>query len=164
MALAALDIRPTSTVWDVGAGSGSVGIEAAQIASAGQVYSIEMDADEFELIGQNAERFGVANVTPVLGKAPDAWKELPDPDCVFVEGAGGEACRIVEAAYERLLSGGRLVANLGSVENLSELHRWLSGRSPNVRVWMINIARGNFQMERVRFDAVNPTFLLAVVK
>jgi precorrin-6Y C5,15-methyltransferase (decarboxylating) len=164
MALAAMDIRPTSTVWDVGAGSGSVGIEAAQIASAGKVYSIEMDADEFELIGQNAQRFGVGNVTPVLGKAPDAWKELPDPDCVFVEGAGGEACRIVEAAYERLLPGGRLVANLGSVENLSELHRWLSGRSPNVRVWMINIARGNFQMERVRFDAVNPTFLLAVVK
>ena len=164
MALAALDIRPTSTVWDVGAGSGSVGIEAAQIASAGKVYSIEMDAEEFELIGQNAERFGVANVTAVLGKAPDAWKDLPAPDCVFVEGAGGEACRIVEAAYERLLSGGRLVANLGSVENLSELHRWLSGRSPNVRVWMINIARGNFQMERVRFDAVNPTFLLAVVK
>ncbi len=129
-----------------------------------RVYSIEMDADEFALIGQNAERFGVTNVVPVHGKAPQAWKDLPDPDCVFVEGAGGEACRIVEEAFERLAPGGRLVANLGSIENLAELHRSLSRRSPHVHVWMINIARGNFQFERVRFDALNPPFLLAVVK
>jgi precorrin-6B C5,15-methyltransferase / cobalt-precorrin-6B C5,C15-methyltransferase len=164
MALAELDIRPTSIVWDVGAGSGSVGIEAAQIATAGNVYSIEMDADELVLIGQNAERLGVMNVMPVHGRAPEAWKDLPNPDCVFVEGAGGEACRIVEEAFGRLAPGGRLVANLGSIENLAELHRSLSRRSPHVRVWMINIARGNFQFERVRFDALNPTFLLAVVK
>jgi precorrin-6Y C5,15-methyltransferase (decarboxylating) len=164
MALAELDIRPTSIVWDVGAGSGSVGIEAAQVATAGKVYSIEMDPDEFALIGQNAQRFGVANVVPVHAKAPEAWKDLPDPDCVFVEGAGGEVCRIVEQAFERLAPRGRLVANLGSIENLAELHRSLSRRSPHVRVWMINIARGNFQLERVRFDALNPTFLLSVVK
>jgi precorrin-6Y C5,15-methyltransferase (decarboxylating) len=164
MALAELDVRPTSTVWDVGAGSGSVGVEAAQMASAARVYSIEMDADDLDLIRQNSARFGVTNVVPVHGKAPEAWHDLPDPDCVFVEGAGGEVCRIVEQAYERLRPGGRLVANLGSIENLAELHRWLSQRSPDVRVWMINIARGNYQLERVRFDALNPTFLLAVVK
>ncbi len=164
MALAQLDVRPTSTVWDVGAGSGSVSVEAAHIASGGQVYAIEMDGTDFSLIGENIDRFGVTNVTPILGKAPEAWADLPDPDCVFVEGTGREARAIVEAAYQRLRAGGRLVANLGSIENLSELHALLSQQAAEVNVWMINIARGTYQMERIRFDALNPTFLLAVVK
>jgi precorrin-6Y C5,15-methyltransferase (decarboxylating) len=164
MALAALDIGPTSVVWDVGAGSGSVSIEAAQIACDGRVFAIEMDPDDHELIGQNCQRFGVSNVTAVLGKAPEAWKDLPPPDCVFVEGSGREVSRIVDMAYLRLRPAGRLVANVGSIENLADVHKAMQSRSPEVRVWMVNLARGTFQLDRMRFDALNPTFLLSVVK
>ena len=94
IALAQMDIAPSSIVWDIGAGSGSVSIEAAQMASDGAVYAIEMDAEDHGLIQQNAERFGVANVNAVLGRAPEAFDELPDPDCVFVAGAGREVTRI----------------------------------------------------------------------
>jgi precorrin-6B C5,15-methyltransferase / cobalt-precorrin-6B C5,C15-methyltransferase len=100
----------------------------------------------------------------VLGRAPDAWKDLPDPDSIFVGGSGREISRVVELAYERLLPGGRLVANVGSIESLSAVHQSLQRLAKDVSSWMINIARGTHQLERVRFEALNPTFLLAVIK
>ena len=74
VALAQLDIRATSTVWDIGAGSGSVSIEAAQLAYLGMVYAIEPEPADVALIQANAESFGVPNVRPVLGRAPKCWR------------------------------------------------------------------------------------------
>lgn len=164
MALAQMDLGPRSVVWDIGAGSGSVSIEAAQIARDGTTYAIEMDADDHELIRQNAERFGVKNLVPVLGRAPEAWANLPDPDSIFAGGSGREVSHLCDQAYSRLRAGGRLVANVGSIENLADVHATLHRRAGDVKVWMINVARGTYQLERVRFDALNPTFLLAVLK
>ena len=164
IALGEMDLGPHSVVWDVGAGSGSVAIEAAQISASGQVFAIEMDAADHQLIIANAERFGVANLVPVLGRAPEAWANLPEPDAIFVGGSGREISHVVELAYERLRAGGRLVANVGSVENLSSVHETLQRKSQSVKLSMINVARGTYQLERVRFEALNPTFLLSVVK
>lgn len=164
IALAQMDLFPRSVVWDIGAGSGSVAIEAAQLASGGTTYAIEMDAGDHELIRANAERFGVANLVPVLGRAPEAWANLPAPDSVFVGGSGREISRLVDLAYERLRPAGRLVANVASIDNLADVHAALQRRTGDVKVWMINVARGTHQLERVRFDALHPTFLLAVVK
>jgi precorrin-6Y C5,15-methyltransferase (decarboxylating) len=164
MALAQLDIAPSSTVWDVGAGSGSVSIEAAQMAADGSVYAIEMDADEHSLIRENAERFGVANVTAVLGRAPEAFDELPDPDAVFIAGAGREVIRLTEAAYARLRRGGRLVVNTTSIDHLSELRQMLSRHSSHIHIWMINLARGTDQLDRLTFEPLKPSFLLSVTK
>ena len=69
---------------DVGAGSGSLAIEAARLAPNGSVYAIEMDADDHQLIEENAVRFGVDNLQAILGQAPEAWSELPEPDCIYV--------------------------------------------------------------------------------
>jgi precorrin-6Y C5,15-methyltransferase (decarboxylating) len=164
VALAEMDVGPASVVWDIGAGSGSVSIEAAQIASGGTVYAIEMDPDDHQLIVANAKRFGVVNLVPVLGRAPEAWADLPDPDSVFVGGSGRGICRLVEAAYGRLRKGGRLVATMGGIDNLVESYHALHAQAPHVKVWMINVARGNYQLERIRFESLNPTFLMAVVK
>jgi precorrin-6Y C5,15-methyltransferase (decarboxylating) len=164
IALAMLDIGPTSTVWDVGAGSGSVAIEAAQIASGGRVYAIEMDPEDYSLIASNAERFGVRNLTPILGKAPEAWAGLTPPDAVFVGGTGRQVRRIVELAFEQLRSGGRLVANVGSIDNLSAVREVLQAKAGDAQVLMINLARGNDQLERLNFEALHPTFLVSAVK
>lgn len=164
MALAQMDIAAGSIVWDVGAGSGSVSIEAAQLASDGAVYAIEMDAEDHGLIRQNAERFRVSNVFPVLGKAPDAWMSLPDPDCIFIAGSGREVTRIAQAAFGRLRSGGRMVVNLTSIDDVGELQRTLRTSSTDVGVWMVNIARGTEQLERLTFEALKPNFLVAARK
>jgi len=164
MVLAEMDLGPASVGWDVGAGSGSVAIEAAAIASHGTVFAIEVDPEDHELIVANVRRFEVTNVMPILGRAPEAWRDLPDPDAVFVGGTGRESARLVEAASERLRSGGRLVASVGSVGSVSEIHRILRRVSHTVNVWMINLARGNDQLEQIRFESLNPVFLLSIVK
>ena len=164
IALAEMDLGPTSVVWDVGAGSGSVAIEAAQIASSGRVYAIEMDPEDYALISSNAENFGVTNLTPVLGKAPEAWAGLPAPDAVFVGGTGRQVRLIVEQAFAQLRPGGRLMANVGSIDNLAEVRSILVAKAGDAKVWMINLARGNDQLDQLRFESMSPTFLVAAVK
>ena len=163
MALAELDLGDSSIVWDVGAGSGSIAIEAAQIAAQGKVFAIERDPEDYLLIAQNAERFEVTNLKAILGQAPEAWDNLPDPDAVFVGGTGRDVCSLVESAYERLRVGGRLVINVGSIENVAAVHHVLMEKSGDPDIWMVNLARGTYQLERIRFESINPTFLLAAV-
>lgn len=164
VALAEMDLGPASVVWDVGAGSGSVAVEAAQIAIDGSVYAIEMDPEDYQLIIENAKRFDVTNLVPVLGRAPEAWHDLPEPDSIFLGGSGRGICQLVDAAYQRLRIGGRLVATMGSIDNVGETHRLLHGYDTEAKVWMMNLARGNYQLGRVRFESLNPTFLLSIVK
>jgi precorrin-6Y C5,15-methyltransferase (decarboxylating) len=162
--LAQLDVQPGSVVWDIGAGSGSVAIEAAQLAEPGMVYAIEQDVADYHLIVANAQTFGVRNLTPVHGMAPAVFAGLPAPDAVFVGGTGHEVARLLEAAYQALLPGGRLVVNVATLETLSATYSVLKGLNSTVQVLLVNLARGTEQLETLRFEAVNPTFLLRVVK
>lgn len=160
IALAELDLTPHSVVWDVGAGSGSLAIEAASIASSGEVYAIEMDAEDYSLMLENAKMFEVPSLVPVHGQAPTAWKELPDPDAIFVGGSGRVVPDLVAAAVERLVQGGSIVVNVSSPDNLVAVQAAIDRAGLRSDVRMINIARGQYQLERIRFDALNPTFLV----
>ena len=164
LALAELGLASTSIVWDVGAGSGSVGLEAARIARDGQVHAIEMDPDDHRLILANAERFGVTNLHAVLGRAPDAWTGIPDPDAVYVGGSGRDVAMLVEEAWKRLKSGGRLVTACNSIENRAAVHSLLRARSADTAHWLVTIARGIEQLDRIRFESLNPVFLIAATK
>jgi len=164
VALSQMALNSRSIVWDVGAGCGTVSVEAALLSPGGQVYAIEQDAIDEAFIRENAERFGVSNVKPVLGRAPEVWADLPDPEAIFIEGSGREVVRLAELAFDRLQSGGRLVANLISIGALDELRQALGKHTAEVQVWMINVARGTDQLERLKFDALNPTFLIAASK
>ncbi len=160
IALAELGIRKDSVIWDVGAGSGSLAIEAAAIASAGKVFAIEMDAEDYGLMIENAKLFSVPNLVPIHGKAPDAWSDLPDPDAIFVGGSGRMVPDLVAAALKRLLAGGRIVVTVSSPDNLVAVQAKIDAAGLRSDVRMINIARGQFQLDRVRFDALNPMFLV----
>ena len=164
LALAELNLGPTSVVWDIGAGSGSVAIEAGQISPGGEVYAIEMDVDDFVLIGENAERFGVSNVFPIHGSAPSAWQDLPDPDAIFIGGTGRQLATIVTDALARLKPGGRIVADMASIDNVSEVQAFLREATGDVKVWMFSVAIGNYQLERIRFEARNPIFVVSAIK
>ncbi len=164
LALAELGLKTTSVVWDVGAGSGSIGLEAARISRDGAVHAIEMDPDDHALIRENATRFGVSNLHPVLGRAPEAWQSLPDPDAIYVGGSGRDVAMLVEQAWSRLKPGGRLVTACNSIENLAAMHSLLRARSSDAAYWMVNIARGIEQLDRIRFEAINPIFLIAATK
>lgn len=164
IALSQLDIRPTSVVWDIGAGSGSVAIEAAQLAFQGTVFAVEPEPADRELIRANAEAFGVPNIKAIAGRAPEALADLPEPDAIFVGGTGRQVAPVLTAAYPRLALGGRLVVNVAAIDSLTEAYETLKQLAGDVRLWNVAVARGIEQMDRVRFEAVNPTFLLAVTK
>lgn len=163
ISLAQLDVQPGCVVWDIGAGSGSVAVEAAQLAHPGPVYAIEQDAADYHLIVANATTFGVGNLKAVHGSAPAVFEGLPRPDAVFVGGTGHEVARLLEAAYAALRPGGRLVANVATLESLHAVYAALKPFGP-VQVLLVNIARGTEQLETVRFEALNPTFVLSVTK
>lgn len=164
LALAQLDLFPGCVVWDIGAGSGSVAIEAAQLAAPGVVYAIEQDAADYHLILANAEAFGVKNLRAIHGRAPAVLTGLPAPDAIFVGGTGKEVGGLLEAAYQALRPGGRLVVNLATLESLSQTYATLKQLAGSVSALLVSVARGTEQLETLRFDAVNPTFLLWVQK
>jgi precorrin-6Y C5,15-methyltransferase (decarboxylating) len=164
IALAQLDIRPTSVVWDIGAGSGSVSIEAAQLAHLGMVYAIEPEPADVAAIQANAEAFGVPNIRPITGRAPEVLATLPEPDAVFVGGTGRQVVLVLNAAYAHLAIGGRMVVNVATIDGLATAHETLKKLAGEVQVWNVLIARGIEQMDRVRFEAVNPSYLLAATK
>ena len=165
IALSELELSPDSIVWDVGAGSGSVAIEAAQLARGGHVYAIEMDAEDFGLLQSNTRRFGVANLTPVLGEAPPAFGKLPAPDAIFVGGTGRSVANLCDAAWSALASGGRLVANVRSLNNvvsLQELFHQVHKVEPEI--WMLQVSRAGIQLDTLLFEPASPTYLVKVTK
>jgi precorrin-6Y C5,15-methyltransferase (decarboxylating) len=164
IALAQLDIQPASVVWDIGAGSGSVAIEAAQLAHQGMVYAVEQDIADFHLIEANAQTFGVHNLKAIHGTAPAVFDGLPPPDVIFVGGTGKEVVRLLQAALTVLRPAGRLAINLATLESLNTAYSTLKALASPVHALLINVARGTEQLETLRFEAVNPTFLLWVHK
>jgi precorrin-6Y C5,15-methyltransferase (decarboxylating) len=164
IALAQLGIQPAGVVWDIGAGSGSVAIEAAQLAYPGMVYAIERDAADYHLILANAQTFGVTNLSAIHGTAPAVFADLPAPDAVFVGGTGHEIARLLESAYAALRAGGNMVVNVATLESLGTTYAVMKSLARTVEILLVNIARGTEQLETLRFEAVNPTFLLRVSK
>lgn len=161
VALAKLRLTATDTVWDVGAGTGSVSIEAALIARAGSVWSVERNAAGVRLIRENADAFGCGNVHAVPGVAPDALAKLPVPDAVFVGGSAGELPSIVEAALEKN-SQVRLCVPCVTVETLTEACALLSGsRFKGFEACQVSAARAEAVGSHHLMKAQNPVFLVS---
>lgn len=161
VALAKLRLTATDTVWDVGAGTGSVSIEAALVARAGSVWSVERNAAGVRLIRENADAFGCGNVHAVPGVAPDALAKLPVPDAVFVGGSAGELPSIVEAALEKN-SQVRLCVPCVTVETFTEACALLSGsRFKGFEACQVSAARAEAVGSHHLMKAQNPVFLVS---
>lgn len=161
VALAKLRLTATDTVWDVGAGTGSVSIEAALVARAGSVWAVERNATGVRLIRENADAFGCGNVHAVPGVAPEALAKLPVPDAVFVGGSAGELPSIVEAALEKN-SHVRLCVPCVTVETLTEACTLLSGsRFKGFEACQVSAARAEAVGSHHLMKAQNPVFLVS---
>jgi precorrin-6B C5,15-methyltransferase / cobalt-precorrin-6B C5,C15-methyltransferase len=123
LALAALASVPGQLLWDVGAGSGSVGIEWMRVHPASRTIAVEPRPDRRERITRNAAALGVPGLVVVAGSAPDALSGLPRPDAVFV-GGGVTDDGVVRACWDALGAGGRLVANAVTIEGQAVLADW----------------------------------------
>jgi precorrin-6Y C5,15-methyltransferase (decarboxylating) len=164
LSLAMLQLRPSSVVWDVGAGSGSVAIEAALQAYEGSVFAVEVDPEGVEICRENVRAHAVDNVRVVAGRAPEALAELPDPDAVFVGGSKGSMAEIVDVALARLRPGGRLVVNAITFENVGETYQCLRARDLQPEVVLLQVSRAEPLARYMRYEAQNPIHIFAVSK
>lgn len=182
--LAALAIAPHHIVWDLGAGSGAVSVEAARLAYLGQVFAVEQSPARLRLIRENRQRFGVANLEIVPGNMPgilpalpaleneDAFCAsfpLPRPHRIFLGGGlGGDfrtAREIVRTAWAALLPGGRLLAHcilLSSLERARALLRELDASS--ISVSCLQASHSAPLARDMRLEAQNPVFLVLAEK
>ncbi len=162
VSLYSLGLRHDSVVWDIGAGTGSVSVEAALIASEGQVYAIERDTDSLPLLEANVVNLGSDNIHIVNGEAPAALKSLPNPDSVFVGGSGGNLSAILEYANSRLKPNGTIVVNLAVLERTSETYHLLKKLGLTAEITQVASSRGKEMPDgAVRLEALNPVFIVS---
>jgi precorrin-6Y C5,15-methyltransferase (decarboxylating) len=121
--LSALRPLPGQLLWDVGAGCGSIAIEWLRTHRSLSAIAIESDEARQALIETNAAALGTPHLKLVKGTAPQAYDGLADPDAVFIGGGLGDP-GVVEGAWERLKSGGRLAANAVTAEGEAQLFAW----------------------------------------
>ncbi len=118
--LAALAPCPDQLLWDVGAGSGSIGIEWMRSTRGAEAVAIEHDEVQSSYIAANADALGTPRLKIVKARAPNAFQGLPRPDAVFI-GGGIADPDVFESAWKHLKERGNMVANVVTLEGQGRL-------------------------------------------
>lgn len=158
-ALAKLAVRPTDTLWDVGAGTGSVSVELALAAPRGHVYAVECAPDACALIRQNREKFHAYNLSLIEGTAPQVLADLPAPDAVFIGGTKGSMAEVVDAALAKNPNA-RLCISAIALETLSAAIAALAAHGQAAEVTQLAVSRTRPAGKLHLLMANNPIFLI----
>lgn len=160
LSLAALRIAPGDTVADIGAGTGSVSVEAARRAHEGLVFAVEREPDAISLIKENIIKFGAYNVRVVSGSAPQALEALPAVAKAFIGGSGGKMAAIVDALLAKNAAV-RVVANAVTLETLREADEVLRERGFAVDISCVNVANAQSVGGYRIMKAENPIYIIS---
>ena len=167
--LAELALPPQGVLWDLGAGTGSVGLEALRLRPGLQLLAVERRAGGAQLIQRNAQRLGVspaavleADATTVLnGELPS---QLSQPDRVLLGGGGAQRERLLQEVLTRLRCGGVVVIPLASIEALASVRPLLENAGLAVRVQQLQAWRGQPLGDGTRLAPMNPTLIVTGTK
>ena len=157
--LSDLRLTPDATVWDVGAGTGSVTVECARQCPLGEVIAIEQNEDALSLIRQNIAHFCLPNVSVIAGHAPEALNDLPTPTHVFLGGTGHQTDAILDL-LEAMNRPIRIAATTVTLESLQNLHERFA-RYADATAVQLSAARLSPVGSYTMFQAQNPVFLFA---
>lgn len=160
LVLARLQLRTDSIVWDIGAGSGSVGLEAAQLCPDGYVHAIEKNAEDAVIAARNRARLGVHNYALAHAKAPQGLAHWPAPDAVFIGGSGGELDALIRIALMRLKPDGVLVMSFVTFENLGAALATLKALGAVWDITQLQAARSRPLLDMHRLAAENPVWVV----
>nr|WP_321513536.1 precorrin-6y C5,15-methyltransferase (decarboxylating) subunit CbiE [uncultured Pseudodesulfovibrio sp.] len=162
--LAHLNIEPDSTVWDLGAGCGSVSIEASHLARRGRVFAVERNKTRIAMIRENIRRTGAWLVDTVLGPMPESLRGLPEPDRIFIGGGlGGETnhdSSLLTVACDRLKPRGRMVIHCILLDSLHEAKDHFQKLGWHFGVTQLQASATDSLAGDLRFKAQNPVFIL----
>lgn len=158
-ALAKLGVQPEETLWDVGAGTGSVSVELALAAPRGRVYAVECEPDACTLIRKNREKFAAKNLILIEGRAPQALEALPAPDAVFIGGTKGGMAAVVDAVLAKNPHA-RICISAIALETLSAAIAALTAQGLSAEVTQIAVSRTRPAGRLHLLTANNPIFLI----
>lgn len=162
--LAKARLAPCQIVWDIGAGTGSLSVEAALQVPGGSVYAIERNPEGIGLIKENSNAFQLEHLRLIEGEAPEALAALPDPDRVLVGGSGGRLSEILNAVYRRLRPGGRVVLNAITLETTALSIQLLDKLFGGADVVQISVARAVMAGGSHLLKGLNPVMVLSAQK
>lgn len=156
-----LRLKPDAHLWDIGAGTGTIAIEAALLCPNGKVTAVERDEEVAGLIKTNCDRFAVTNVDVISGNAPECLNHIhSQPNCILIEGAPLQST--LETAWAQLPAHGRIVVTATTLDALitvSEAFSALCAR--NIEVVQPAINRVETRGNRQVFAALDPMFVIS---
>ena len=163
LSIAKLKLSEEAVLYDIGAGTGSVSVEAALHCTKGVVYAIERNPEGIRLIKENQEKFQVSNIQVVEGTAPECLEDLPVPTHVFIGGSGGNLLSIIEKVRQKNPMV-KFVVNAVTLETRMQLEQ-ISYRFPvyqDMELIQVNIAKraqlGNYHMMRAEYPVYIASF------
>lgn len=158
-------ISPTDTILDIGAGTGSLSIEAALQAPQGKVYAIEREVEGIELIRANAAKFNATNVEAISGSAPLALTGLPAMNVILIGGSGGHLGEILEKSKDLLKAKGRILITAVTIETLYDaLHIMQAKPDFTVEAFGAQVTRIKALKSSNMLQALNPIYIIVCTK
>lgn len=145
--------------WDVGAGSGSVSLEAARLCPELGIFAIEKDEEQIRNIRTNCERFNIKGVEIMFGKAPEVLEGLPSPGRVFIGGSGGALDQII-GVLKRSMPSGIVVVNATTIETLHEAIICLEKSGFEVEISEVAVSKSKVIAGKKHMNALNPVFIV----
>ncbi len=162
--LSKLQLQDDLVLWDIGAGSCSVSIEASNLMPNGRIFAVERNQQCIGFINENLKKFCTRNVKLIEAFAPEGLEDLPDPDRVFIGGAGGKLDEIIDAVSQRLKQDGIVVINAVTLDTLSQAVEFLEDHGYTVEATCVNIAKTRKLTEYKMFEAQNPVYVITAWK
>lgn len=160
LTMAMLEIKAGDVFLDIGAGTGSISIEAA--LQGAEVYALEKELEAVEIITQNMEKFHV-DIALETSQAPDGIEKLPALDKIFIGGSGGSLKEIFYAAHLKLKNKGIMVANFITLQNLTTFTNLL--KEYNYKHLETRLIQSSVISEKTGLlKANNPIFIVKGVK
>lgn len=162
--LAKLQLQDDLVFWDIGAGSCSVSIEASNLMPNGRIFALEKNQQCIGFINENLKKFCARNIKLIEAYAPEGLEDLPDPDRVFIGGAGGKLDEIIDTVSLRLKSEGVVVINAVTLDTLTRAVEFLEDHGFTVEATCVNIAKTRNLTEYKMFEAQNPVYVISARK
>jgi len=159
--LAKLKLSPDHVFWDLGAGSGSVAVEASLFVTRGRLFAVEKDPSRARQIQANRRRFGAANLEVVAAVLPEALDRLPDPDRVFVGGGGRKLEAILKTSLRRLRPGGIVTVNTVLLQSMQTALAVLEEAGLKTELVQIQVSRDAVMPFGRRLAAENPVWIVS---
>lgn len=163
VSLAKLEIAPDSVIYDIGAGTGSVTVEAICMAPQGQIYAFEQKKEGCELIRENLNRVEIPAERAVVveGRAPECLSGYPVPDRAFIGGSGGNISEILDLLFEKNPSV-RIVINVIALESLSQVTDYCVRRGLIPDVTCIQASRAKQLGAYHLMQGMNPVYVITL--